>query len=126
MVKAADHRSTVVVNDGRRWRTTVDCRWTTVNTTGPPVNGGWWAGQRAGLGRSGSGLGRVRVGSGSGSGRVRHVSATCAHVSATCAHVASTWQLTLIISTRRESNSGPHGWNLSQNQENHYARITIE
>nr|GEX48354.1 UBN2 domain-containing protein [Tanacetum cinerariifolium] len=38
---AADHggdqRSMVVVNDGRRWRTTVDCRWTTVDhhrTTG--------------------------------------------------------------------------------------------
>nr|GFC89791.1 hypothetical protein [Tanacetum cinerariifolium] len=38
---AADHggdrRSTVAVNDGRRWRTTVDCRWTTVDhhrTTG--------------------------------------------------------------------------------------------
>nr|GFA35953.1 hypothetical protein [Tanacetum cinerariifolium] len=32
---AADHggdqRSMVVVNDGRRWRTTVDCRWTTVD-----------------------------------------------------------------------------------------------
>nr|GEV86201.1 putative ribonuclease H-like domain-containing protein [Tanacetum cinerariifolium] len=32
---AADHggdrRSTVAVNDGRRWRTTVDCRWTTVD-----------------------------------------------------------------------------------------------
>nr|GFC47621.1 hypothetical protein [Tanacetum cinerariifolium] len=31
----ADHgggrRSTVAVNDGRRWRTTVDCRWTTVD-----------------------------------------------------------------------------------------------
>nr|GEY69506.1 hypothetical protein [Tanacetum cinerariifolium] len=41
---AADHGgdrwSTVAVNDGRRWRTTVDCRWTTVDhhrTTGQ-----WW------------------------------------------------------------------------------------
>nr|GEZ20176.1 ATP-dependent DNA helicase RRM3-like [Tanacetum cinerariifolium] len=30
-VNATDHRSTVAVNDGRRWRTTVDCRWTTVD-----------------------------------------------------------------------------------------------
>nr|GFC47914.1 hypothetical protein [Tanacetum cinerariifolium] len=27
-----------------------------MTTTGPPVNGGWWAGQRLELGRSGSGL----------------------------------------------------------------------
>nr|GFB20065.1 hypothetical protein [Tanacetum cinerariifolium] len=36
-VNAAGHRSTVAVNNGRRWRTTVDCRWTTVDhhrTTG--------------------------------------------------------------------------------------------
>nr|GFB85036.1 hypothetical protein [Tanacetum cinerariifolium] len=38
---AADHggdwRSTVAVNNGRRWQTTVDCRWTTIDhhrTTG--------------------------------------------------------------------------------------------
>nr|GEY02498.1 hypothetical protein [Tanacetum cinerariifolium] len=64
-----------------------------LTTTGPPVNGGWWAGQRSGLGQSGSGLGWVWVGSGSGLGQVRHVachvSATCAHVSATCVHVAA-------------------------------------
>nr|GEX43300.1 hypothetical protein [Tanacetum cinerariifolium] len=35
-----DRRSTVAVNDSRRWRTTVDCRWITVDhhrTTGQ-----WW------------------------------------------------------------------------------------
>nr|GFB25541.1 hypothetical protein [Tanacetum cinerariifolium] len=31
MVNAADHRSTVAINDGRQLRTTVDCRWTTVD-----------------------------------------------------------------------------------------------
>nr|GEV86809.1 hypothetical protein [Tanacetum cinerariifolium] len=34
---SGDRRSTVAVNDGRRWRTTIDCRWTTVDhhrTTG--------------------------------------------------------------------------------------------
>nr|GFB83884.1 hypothetical protein [Tanacetum cinerariifolium] len=35
----------------------------TLTTTGPPVNGGWWAGQRLEMGRSGSGLGRVWIGS---------------------------------------------------------------
>nr|GEZ12779.1 hypothetical protein [Tanacetum cinerariifolium] len=222
-VNAADHRSTVAVNDGRRWRTTVDCRWTTVDhhrttgqrwlvgrstsgsgpvwigsgpgpgrvwagsatwhatcqprvntcqpptwqlpigqppvtwqprqhrstaatvgqrrstplttgqrwrsttvaggeppltaagppltTTEPPVNGGWWAGQRAGLGRSGSGLGWVRVGSGSGPPRVSHVCRRGIHVAADVDN-KHTW----------ESNSGPHGWNLSQNQEKHCAR----
>nr|GEV65261.1 retrovirus-related Pol polyprotein from transposon TNT 1-94 [Tanacetum cinerariifolium] len=42
-VNAADHRSTVAVNDGRRWRTTVDCRWTTVDhhrTTGQRAKAG--------------------------------------------------------------------------------------
>nr|GFA55796.1 hypothetical protein [Tanacetum cinerariifolium] len=64
-VKAADHRSTTVAG-GEPPLTAVGPPLT---TTGPPVNGGWWAGQQAGLGRSGSGLGRVRVGSGSGLGR---------------------------------------------------------
>nr|GFC96425.1 hypothetical protein [Tanacetum cinerariifolium] len=48
---AADHggdrRSTVAVNDSRRWRTTVDCRWTTVDhhrTTGQR-----WSGSGPGL-----------------------------------------------------------------------------
>nr|GFA60195.1 hypothetical protein [Tanacetum cinerariifolium] len=61
---AADHggdrRSMVAVNDGRRWRTTVDYHWTTVDhhrTTGQRwlvnIQRWTWAG-------SGSGLGRVR------------------------------------------------------------------
>nr|GEW62141.1 hypothetical protein [Tanacetum cinerariifolium] len=39
-VVIGDWRSTVAANDGRRWRTTVDCRWTTIDhhrTTGQ-----WW------------------------------------------------------------------------------------
>nr|GEY04865.1 hypothetical protein [Tanacetum cinerariifolium] len=78
-----DRRSTVAINDGRQWRTTVDCRWTTVDhhrTTGQRWLVGW-----------------STIGSGSGPGRVRHVAC---HVSATCAHVASTWMLTGILSTR--------------------------
>nr|GEY17453.1 putative reverse transcriptase, RNA-dependent DNA polymerase, Gag-polypeptide of LTR copia-type [Tanacetum cinerariifolium] len=66
-VNAADHRSTVAVNDGPWWRTTVDCRWTTVDhhrTTG----------QRWLVGRStsgpGPGLDQVWAGSGSGLDRV--------------------------------------------------------
>nr|GEX53538.1 hypothetical protein [Tanacetum cinerariifolium] len=99
-VNATDHRSTVAVNDGHRWRTTVDCRWTT-------VNGGWWAGQRAGLGRSGSGLGQVRVGFGPGPPRgmprASHVCTLVSHVCPCGIHVAAdvdnkhTW----------ESNSAP-------------------
>nr|GEV03439.1 hypothetical protein [Tanacetum cinerariifolium] len=54
-------RSTVAVNDGRRWRTTVDHRSTVVDR---PVNVGSWAG-------SGSGLGRVWIGSGPGLDRVQ-------------------------------------------------------
>nr|GFA33216.1 hypothetical protein [Tanacetum cinerariifolium] len=53
-----DQRSTVAVNDGRRWRTTVDCRWTTVDhhrTTGQQWLVGW----------SKLGMGRVWIGSGS-------------------------------------------------------------
>nr|GFA60247.1 hypothetical protein [Tanacetum cinerariifolium] len=53
-----DRRSTVAVNDGRRWRTTVDCRWTTVDhhrTTGQRwlVNSQrWtWAGSGSGPNR---------------------------------------------------------------------------
>nr|GFB70254.1 hypothetical protein [Tanacetum cinerariifolium] len=75
-----DRRSTVAVNDGRRWRTTVDCRWTTVDhhrTTGQRWLVGWST-----IG-SGSGLGRVRVGS-----ATWH--ATCQPRVHTCAHVAST------------------------------------
>nr|GEU35512.1 hypothetical protein [Tanacetum cinerariifolium] len=87
-VNAADHRSTVAVNDGRRWRTTVDCRWTTVDHH-------WTTSQRWLVGRSEPGPGRIWIGSGScpprGMPRV------------------PTWQLTWIISTRRELNSGPHG-----------------
>nr|GFC73422.1 hypothetical protein [Tanacetum cinerariifolium] len=52
---AADHggdrRSTVVVNDNRRWRTTLDCRWTTVDhhrTTGHRWLVGW---SKLGLGQ---------------------------------------------------------------------------
>nr|GFD26654.1 hypothetical protein [Tanacetum cinerariifolium] len=36
-----DRRSMVAVNDGRRWRTTVDCPGPPLTTIGPPVNGGW-------------------------------------------------------------------------------------
>nr|GEV96136.1 hypothetical protein [Tanacetum cinerariifolium] len=60
---AADHggerRSTVAVNDGRRWRTTVDFRWTTVGhhrTTSQRWLVGW---STSDMGRSGSGLGWV-------------------------------------------------------------------
>nr|GFB36218.1 hypothetical protein [Tanacetum cinerariifolium] len=114
-VNAADHRSmsadhggdwrsTVAVNAGRRWRTTVDCRWTTVDhhrTTGQRWLVGWsmlgtglvWIG-------SGPGPGRVWAGSGSvpprGMPRVR-----------TCANVASTWMLTWIIRHIWESNPVP-------------------
>nr|GFD31314.1 hypothetical protein [Tanacetum cinerariifolium] len=35
-----DRRSTVAVNDGRRWRTTVDCRYTTVDHHRSTVVGG--------------------------------------------------------------------------------------
>nr|GFB90714.1 hypothetical protein [Tanacetum cinerariifolium] len=115
-----DRRSTVAVNDGRQWRTTVDCHRTTVDHHRSRLVGG---SQRLELGRSRSGLGRVWAGSGPGLGRVRHVAChvctrvsrvcprgihvdatwahaadTCAHVSAACAHVASTWMLTWILS----------------------------
>nr|GEZ27411.1 hypothetical protein [Tanacetum cinerariifolium] len=39
---SGDRRSTVAVNDGRRWRTTVDCRWTTVDHH-------WTTGQRCAI-----------------------------------------------------------------------------
>nr|GFB74939.1 zinc finger, CCHC-type [Tanacetum cinerariifolium] len=105
---AADHggdrRSTVAVNDGRQWRTTVDCRWTTVDHHRSTVvvnSQRWvWAGSGSGLAGSGSGLGRVRH-------VACHMSATCAHVLATCAHVASTWMLTWILNNKWESNTAP-------------------
>nr|GEZ11835.1 hypothetical protein [Tanacetum cinerariifolium] len=73
-----DRRSTVAVNDGRRWRTTVDCRWTTVDhhrTTS----------QRWLVGQSTSEFGPVWAGSGSGSGlgRVCHVCTRVSHVAST-------------------------------------------
>nr|GEX20983.1 hypothetical protein [Tanacetum cinerariifolium]GFB16729.1 hypothetical protein [Tanacetum cinerariifolium] len=78
MVNAAGHRSTVADHGGDRWSTTVaggepalTAAGPPLTTTGPSVNGGWWAGQRLELGRSGSGPGRVWAGSGSGLGRVR-------------------------------------------------------
>nr|GFA38247.1 hypothetical protein [Tanacetum cinerariifolium] len=112
-------RSTVAVNDGSRWRTALTAAGPPLTTIGPPVNGGWWVGQR-------SDLGRVHVESGSGLGRVRHVachvSATCAHVSAMCAHVASTWMLTWRMGHIWESNPVPLVWILRKNQENHCAR----
>nr|GEW61175.1 hypothetical protein [Tanacetum cinerariifolium] len=82
---AADHggdrRSTVTVNDGCRWRTIVDCRWTTVDhhrstVVGGLVNKRVWAGlDRVSIG-SGPGPGRVWIGSGSGPprGMPRHIS----------------------------------------------------
>nr|GEU82353.1 hypothetical protein [Tanacetum cinerariifolium] len=64
-----------------------------LTTTGPPVNGGGWAGQRAGLGRSGSGRGWVRVGSGPGPPcgmpRVSHVCTRVSHVCPSGIHVAA-------------------------------------
>ncbi|GJT64542.1 hypothetical protein Tco_1016022 [Tanacetum coccineum] len=79
----SDLRPMAVVNDGQRWRITVDRRRT---TTGPPVNGWVWIRSWVGLL-----IGSVR------------------HVSATCAHVASTWMLmwTLTTKPQAESNSGP-------------------
>nr|GEZ60632.1 hypothetical protein [Tanacetum cinerariifolium] len=88
---AADHRSTmadhggdrrslVAVNDGRRWRTTVDRRWTTVDhhrstVVGRPVSSG-----------QGPGLGRVWIWSGlgrpCGMPRVSHVYTYGIHVDA--------------------------------------------
>nr|GEX07164.1 reverse transcriptase domain-containing protein [Tanacetum cinerariifolium] len=44
VVNDGDRRSMVAVNDSRRWRTTVDCRWTTVDhhrTTGQWLLVGW-------------------------------------------------------------------------------------
>nr|GEY35266.1 hypothetical protein [Tanacetum cinerariifolium] len=66
-------RRVTVVIGGQRWRSTtvaggeppLTAAGPPFTTTGPSVNGGWWAGQRAGLGRSGSGPGRVWIGSGS-------------------------------------------------------------
>nr|GEZ84423.1 hypothetical protein [Tanacetum cinerariifolium] len=108
MVNAAYHRSTVAVNDGRLWRTTVDCRWTTIDhhrTTG----------QRWLVGRSGSGLDRVQVGSESGPPRgMPRVSHVCPHGIHVAADVDNMH--------KEELNSGPHAWSLSQNQENHCAR----
>nr|GFC30964.1 hypothetical protein [Tanacetum cinerariifolium] len=88
---AADHdgdrRSTVAVDDGRRWRTTVDCHWTTVDQHRSTV-----VGRQSSLGHgpvwigSGLGLGRVWVGSGSGPPRgiprVSHVCPRGIHVDA--------------------------------------------
>nr|GEX88434.1 hypothetical protein [Tanacetum cinerariifolium] len=79
-------RTTVVIGGQRRSSSpTTDLRWRSTTVAGgkPPLTAAG-AGQRAGLGWSGSGPGRVRH-------MACHVSATCAHVSATCAHVASTW-----------------------------------
>nr|GEZ97026.1 hypothetical protein [Tanacetum cinerariifolium]GFA11823.1 hypothetical protein [Tanacetum cinerariifolium] len=112
---SGDRRSTVAVNDGRRWRTTVDCRWTTVDlhrTTGQR----WLVGRSTSGSRSG--LDRVWAGSGSGLDRVRVRSATW---HATCQPRVPTWQLTWILSNKRESNPVPLGWNFRQNQENHCA-----
>nr|GFC53160.1 hypothetical protein [Tanacetum cinerariifolium] len=116
VVNVADHRSTpadhggdrwstVAVNDGRRWRTTVYCRWTTVDhhqTTGQRWLVGWST--------SGSGLGSGRFWAGSATWH------------ATCQPRVPTWQLTWILSTRWESNLVPLGKILRQNQENHCAR----
>nr|GEZ70272.1 hypothetical protein [Tanacetum cinerariifolium] len=92
-----DRRSMVVVNDGRRWRTTVDYRWTIVDhhrITGQRWLVGWstigsgpvWIG-------SGPGPGRVWIGSGLGPPRgMPRVSHVCTHVSHVCPrgiHVAT-------------------------------------
>nr|GFC12761.1 hypothetical protein [Tanacetum cinerariifolium] len=73
-----DRRSTVAVNDGRRWRTTVDCRWTTIDHH--QTTGQWWLVGWSTIGSGpvwiGSGSGRVWAGSGSGLDRVWVGSAT--------------------------------------------------
>nr|GFC51026.1 hypothetical protein [Tanacetum cinerariifolium] len=74
VISSQRHRSTMVKAAGQRWRSTtvagseppLTAARPLLTATGPPVNGGWWAGQCLELGRSGSGLVRVRVGSGSG------------------------------------------------------------
>nr|GEZ44483.1 hypothetical protein [Tanacetum cinerariifolium] len=57
-----------------------------LTSTGPSVNGGWWAGQRAGPGR-------VRIGSGPGPPRgmprVNHVCTRVSHVCLRGIHVAA-------------------------------------
>nr|GFB74896.1 hypothetical protein [Tanacetum cinerariifolium] len=81
-----DRRSTVAINDGRRWRTIVDCRWTTVDhhrTTGQRWLVGWstigsgpvWIG-------SGPGPGWVWAGPPRGMPRVSHVCPRGIHVAA--------------------------------------------
>nr|GFB44720.1 hypothetical protein [Tanacetum cinerariifolium] len=76
-VNIVGQRRCSAVNDGSRWRTALTAAGPPLTTTRPPVNGGWWAGQR-------SDLGRVYVGSGSGLGRVRvsHVCPRGIHVDA--------------------------------------------
>nr|GFC36736.1 hypothetical protein [Tanacetum cinerariifolium] len=65
-VNATGHLSTPADHSGD-WRSTtvaggeppLTAAGPPLTTTGSPVNGGWWAGQRLDLGRSGSGPGRV-------------------------------------------------------------------
>nr|GEZ23996.1 hypothetical protein [Tanacetum cinerariifolium] len=82
---AADHggdrRSTVAVNDGRQWRTTVDCRWTTVDLH-RTIGQRWLVGRST----SGSGSGPNRVGSGSATWH-----ATCQPRVHTCQPCVPTW-----------------------------------
>nr|GEU56553.1 hypothetical protein [Tanacetum cinerariifolium] len=78
-----DRRSTVAVNDGRWWRTTVECRWTTVDLH-RTTDQRWLLGRSTSGSRSG--LDRVWTGSGSGlprgMPRVSHVCPRGIHVAA--------------------------------------------
>nr|GEZ03960.1 hypothetical protein [Tanacetum cinerariifolium] len=82
-VHGGDRRSKVAVNDGRRWRTTVDCRWTTVDHH--RTIGQWWLVGWSTIG-SGPGSGRVWIGSGPGPPRgmprVSHVCPRGIHMAA--------------------------------------------
>nr|GEV80034.1 hypothetical protein [Tanacetum cinerariifolium] len=93
-VATGQRRRITVVIGGQQWRSTtvaggeppLTAAGPSLTTTGPPVNGGWWAGQCLELGRSGSGLGRVWIGSGQGPPRgmprVSHVCPRGIHVDA--------------------------------------------
>nr|GEV79967.1 hypothetical protein [Tanacetum cinerariifolium] len=87
-VNGGDRRSTVAVNDGRRWRTTVDCRWTTVDHH--RTNGQRWL-----VGSQRLDLGRVWIGYGPGLDRVWAGSATwhatCQPRVHTCQPRVPTW-----------------------------------
>nr|GEY72039.1 hypothetical protein [Tanacetum cinerariifolium] len=104
MVYDGDRQSMVAVNDGRRWRTIVDHRRTTVDHH-RTIGQRWLIGRV----RSGHGPGQVGSWAESGSGRPRgmpHVSHVCTRVSHVCPrgiHVDAD----VDIITTRESNPRP-------------------